>query len=515
MSLLAALLAAVPRRIARLGDGVGGLVRVFHGESPETDVQPVTPFEVPSAPLDVLVFGALPAGTDPNRLAEHWARHLAADATVIFGLPNPRFGPALVDVIRGGSPPDAWVSAERLEAAWRAVGFTGIEWRQDPTAEDGGLGEALAPLAGSLGVVPARLAEETKAPWLVLRARRVPAARRLVQSMTLAPVGAVNDVRVHEPAALIQTVPGWRIRTAEKRVDLGIARPDEAKILVWQRPVMRRQTEIQSLKTLIQRGYLVITEFDDHPMRWPDIEGNGYLSYTGVHAVQTSTPELADLFRQWNPEVRAFANAIAHLPPPPVPRDRREVVLFFGALNREEDWRPLMPALNTALMQLGPTVRVDVLHDRVFFDSLTTTHKRFTPLAPAAVYRQHLADADIAFLPLADTLFNRMKSDLKFIEAAAHGAVALASPVVYAASLQDGVTGVLFRDAGEMAERLISLVANQAQRQAIATAAWRMIRQSRLACLQTADRIAWYESLLSRQAQLTDAIRGRVPELAG
>ena len=47
-------------------------------------------------------------------------------------------------------------------------------------------------------------------------------------------------------------------------------------------------------------------------------------------------------------------------------------------------------------------------------------------------------------MPLADTPFNRAKSDLKFIEAGACRVAALASHIVYANSVEDGRTGLLF-----------------------------------------------------------------------
>jgi glycosyltransferase involved in cell wall biosynthesis len=515
LTLPAALLAALPRLGTRIGDGVGTLAAAIRADAPDVETEAVDPFSEPIAPLDAVAFGPLPAGTDPVRLVAHWAKHTTPEAALLFALPNPRHGPALVEVLRGGSPPTAWTTAAALEAACRASGFAGLEWRADPLGDDLGLAKALKPLLDGLNIPHGWFHTEARAGWRVLRATRRPRPRRLLQSMTIAPIGAINDVRVIEPASLVQTVPGWRSIISEKTIDLGIAAADEAKVLLWQRPVMRRQSEVSSLRTLIQRGYLIVTEFDDHPMRWPDIEGNGYLSFTGVHAVQTSTPELAELFRTYDPEVRAFPNAILHLPPPPAPRQRKEVVLFFGALNREDDWRPLMPALNATLAELGSAVVVDVLHDRVFFDALTTPSKRFTPLAPAAEYRRHLADADVAFLPLADTLFNRMKSDLKYIEAAAHGAVALASPTVYRGSIKSGEDGILFQDAGEMAEGLRRLVDDPGLRHRLSMAAWTKIRRERLAIHQTAARAAWYEDLLARRDQLTAGIRTRVPELAG
>ena len=74
-----------------------------------------------------------------------------------------------------------------------------------------------------------------------------------------------------------------------------------------------------------------------------------------------------------------------------------------------------------------------------------TPHKRFTPTCDYDTYMALLGQCEISFMPLGDTPFNRAKSDLKFIEAGACRVAALASHIVYADSIEDGRTGLLFR----------------------------------------------------------------------
>ena len=57
-----------------------------------------------------------------------------------------------------------------------------------------------------------------------------------------------------------------------------------------------------------------MTEFDDHPDFFQNMQNEDQLSFRGVHAVQTSTPALAEVLRPRNPEVRVFPNAIRALP---------------------------------------------------------------------------------------------------------------------------------------------------------------------------------------------------------
>ena len=136
------------------------------------------------------------------------------------------------------------------------------------------------------------------------------------------------------------------------------------------------------------------------------------------------------------------------------------------------------------------------------------------PLCDYETYQDLLAQSEISFMPLRDTAFNRCKSDLKFIEAAAHRVTALASPVVYEASIEDGRTGLLFRDAAELQRRLLHLLADPAQCRAIGDAARAMVARQRMLATQVPQRLAWYRSLWARREELHRALLERMPELA-
>src|SRR5262249_48317830 len=148
--------------------------------------------------------------------------------------------------------------------------------------------------------------------------------------------------------------------------------------------------------------------------------------------------------------------------------------------NREPDWAPIMPALNRVLAAFGDRLHFRVVHDRAFFDALTTDRKEFEPLCPYERYQQILHTADIALLPLNATRFNAMKSDLKFIECAAHGAVALASPTVYAASIRHGETGLIARSAEEFESLLAQLIVDGNLRRRLSTQAHHYVAEHRL-----------------------------------
>lgn len=281
---------------------------------------------------------------------------------------------------------------------------------------------------------------------------------------------------------------------------------------------------LANVDNICRAGYLSIAEMDDNISLWrEDYETSKYLEIRGMHAVQTSTEPLAEIFRQFNPEVAVFPNQLRELPPPREYAEGDAVTVFFGALNRGPDWQEIMPALNGAAREYGARLRFRVLADRAFYDALRTEHKEFVGredfyegrYVPYEVYIDTLRTADISLLPLLDTEFNRTKSDLKFIESAGHGAVVLASPTVYRGTVRDGVTGFLYCSPGEFAERLRFLVEHPGKRRSVAEAAYRYVASERLLSGHYEERLAWYEELLARKEELDAALRERVAGIRG
>ena len=162
---------------------------------------------------------------------------------------------------------------------------------------------------------------------------------------------------------------------------------------------------------------------------------------------------------------------------------------------------------------VGDRLKFRVLHDQAFFDALESPHKQFEPMADYANYMRILGECDIAFMPLADTEFNRAKSDLKFIEAGAARVAALASDVVYGGVIQDGRNGLLFRSPMELRSGLLRLLAYPEATRRMADAARDYVAAKRMLAYQVAGRIAWYRSLWERREALNEALRQRVPEL--
>jgi glycosyltransferase involved in cell wall biosynthesis len=169
-----------------------------------------------------------------------------------------------------------------------------------------------------------------------------------------------------------------------------------------------------------------------------------------------------------------------------------------------------MPAINAVAAQAGARLQFQVVHDHLFFQALESPHKTFTPTCDYDTFLRILGESEMCFMPLGDTAFNRAKSDLKFIEAGACRVATLASTVVYGDSVEDGRTGLLFRDPTEFHNRLMRLVAMPELARNLGDAARLYVAEHRMLAYQVAPRIAWYRSLWARREVLEAARRARV-----
>ena len=344
------------------------------------------------------------------------------------------------------------------------------------------------------------------ASQFVVRAAKKATTQPVLLHSLLGETLVCSRVRISEPHSFCETIPGVKAVEDTGHVEKWPPiRENENRVFFWQRVA---PDSFQQQELLLKRNYLIISEFDDHPMIAPKaFSYNDFEAFRSCHAIQVSTEPLADLFRQFNPHVAVFQNQIAVLPPP---REYGQgpVRLFFGALNREEDWPELIPYINQCLQ--GVPHEVIVVHDRKFYEALSTKNKRFTPVCPFPQYQKLLAQADIAILPLKDTPFNRMKSDLKFLECAANGVVALASPVVYAQTIQDGETGLIYYSPNDFGEKLSGLLQDASTRRKIASQAYQWVKENRMLCMHFKKRLEWYRDLREQYDVLTEEIYQRV-----
>jgi len=90
----------------------------------------------------------------------------------------------------------------------------------------------------------------------------------------------------------------------------------------------------------------------------------------------------------------------------------------------------------------------------------------------------------------------------------------IASPPVYGASVQDGVTGLIAADLADWAPALERLLVDPDLRRKLARAAWEEVRDDRMFARQIEARRAWYADLWQRRSELEADLIARVPLLA-
>lgn len=272
-------------------------------------------------------------------------------------------------------------------------------------------------------------------------------------------------------------------------------------------------------------GYLYIDEMDDHPVRWKDgYEKTGNINFIGVHGIQTSTEYLAEYFRQFNPNVKVFPNHLRNISPLRDFKNQKKAPtrIFFGALNRDEEFRDLLPLLNKVAQKYGEKVEFKILANKELFEDLEAKNKTLIgdpevyngQFVPYEKYLETLQETDIALLPLLDNEFNRSKSDLKFIECAACGAAVLASPVVYSNTIKDGANGLIYNDKKEFMQKLQILIDRREKRYEMATAAYNYVKNNRLLSQHYEERMDWYNELFAKLDELNEETQARIDKIA-
>lgn len=466
----------------------------------------------------ILVQSPLIGTLSPKRLVsliKKIAALLNENGTLIFTLDN--IGHAEnINAIMEGKPPKFRVTLTRDELT-NAI-------------EDAGL-TVLRSLNAGRGVqVKRQLAEMTKTElavfvYIFTAYKSEPPKKTLIQTL-IGESTVCAPIRVHMPNTFFMTDPNVFVVSSPvgKPYRLYEQEQFDERIFINQRMCFPSfAVGLDFFNILRKKGILFVSEMDDHPILWEDdYEKTAWINFRSVHAIQTSTPYLADFLQQFNPHVKVFPNHLRRLPPP---RDfdkefkaKRQTTIFFGALNRDGDFMELVPILNRFAKQYGNKLAFKILARENLFEALETKNKSYVgdpktydgQFIPYDQYEAAIRSSDIALLPLRDNEFNRAKSDLKFIESAANGAVALASPVVYSSVIKDGETGFIYRNGREFISKLNTLIKNKNLRRKVAAEAYSYVRHERLMSQHYEERLDWYRELLAKLPELTAEAEARI-----
>lgn len=221
-------------------------------------------------------------------------------------------------------------------------------------------------------------------------------------------------------------------------------------------------------------------------------------------AVQYSVPELERVYGWLNPRGRVFLNQLVAPPPLPAPRVHQELrVGWGGSAGHYADIAEVAPAL-IAFAKRQPRVRLCLMgSDRIWslFDELPAERKERTPVGSLEQYYAFVSTLDVGIAPLRDRGFNRARSDVKFLEYAAHGAVAVVERLVpYLATVKDRQTGLFFDSTASLIEALELLLKDEALRHRLRERAHAYVVSERLQAEHARGRLSFYEGLLPQRA---------------
>lgn len=324
------------------------------------------------------------------------------------------------------------------------------------------------------------------------------------------------DLRTRMPAQAMRTDPDLVVALSNPAFDLNAVPYDQPKVLILQRPaLMGADAWRHSVSMTLKAGWVVVMEFDDHPELVAAVKGevvnaDTWARFGYVHAVQTSTPQLAAAFGAYNPEVKIFPNCVFDLPPfPEQPAPRR---VFYGAVTRGRFAVDVAATFGPVATEF-PEVEWLVLGDRDVHVALPAANKRFVDYVDYDEYLRLMGTCAVSLSPIEGLPHQETKSDAKYIEAASRGVVTLASPTIYAASIRHGETGLIAERPQDWAPLLAGLLRDEPARGAIARAAWEDVRTTRMFAQQLPERRRWYRDLWDRREELTDGLMERLPGL--
>jgi hypothetical protein len=326
--------------------------------------------------------------------------------------------------------------------------------------------------------------------------------RLTIAVLAMAPTFA--DVRTKLPLAAFASVPDVEVIYIEKQGSLPSIPIGQPKVLIVQRQLPESDDAWKSVvEKLHEKGWAVIAEWDDHPDLFarPIREKFDKFPWASVRfsdAVQTSTEALAaEIQKVASVDVAVFDNRLLELPDYVVKPKGKNVRIFIGGLNRTIELLTVAAQLNE-LIAKGHCFELTVLQDRSVYEAIHTSQKEFFPSLKYDEYHNVLSRCHIALMPLSESLGNRCKSDLKWVECAGHGIACVGSNTVYGETIRHGIDGLVAHSIDDFGSHVLSLLTNPDLMYRIGFEARQRVANSRLLCQVIEQRLEWYSSVWNR-----------------
>ena len=552
------LLASIPmtaRRILEIGCGDGSFGLAVKARNPQVEYFGVEVFETVAAianerldrvicgdietenvfqsvldvfdnkPFDVIIFGdVLEHLIDPWKLLEKLRRLMSVNGACVACIPNIGHWSIHRQLLSGRwDYADAglldrthlrfFTQATMREMFVRA-GFNVVKCQpriiqQNKTNE---AIELLQPLLETYGLNTEKAKLDLSAfQWIIVGVNGDPSPPLFLAALSIRKFAGVNEARIDMPLSALKSLPD--VHAVWDENSLSIPRDFQPGVLILHRQFLANKVLAQHVERFIGKGWVVVSDIDDDPSHWPGYVDSDFIAFRGVHGVSVSTERLMTRLGEYNKNIALFPNAILELPQfgskPSAAGERLRV--FFGALNRQEDWNEIKDELLPALEHLSDQIEFVVVHDASIYNTLPLSIKKeFHPTLQVSEYMKVLSSCDIALLPLRDTRFNSLKSDIKLIECCACGVVPIMADVVYSDTKEAEEVGIVMKPGQSWGQALINLVNKPERLIALKAAALDYVTAQRMHSHIINDRLDWYRGLIANKAQLEVERRERL-----
>ncbi|MGA2025646.1 MAG: hypothetical protein ABSH17_01090 [Syntrophobacteraceae bacterium] len=230
-------------------------------------------------------------------------------------------------------------------------------------------------------------------------------------------------------------------------------------------------------------------------------------------ALQFSSPELEMKYGYLNRRCCVFPNQVLTASPGrPQKSEQTVIVGWGGSIGHFHDMAKISDRLIHWIMSRDNVRLYLMCADPIWelFEALPGDRKKRFATGSVDDYYSFVSHLDIGIAPLEDTAFNRSRSDVKFLEFAAHGVVpVLQATGPYLRSAKQGRTAFLFNTPDQLISTLDHLVSDASARLRVSASARDYVLQERNYLERGKDRVAFYRSLLAAAKKGCEPSGGR------